>query len=93
MLFAPGFLSDLATQDIVDSYPCAIQAKVPGVVVDRAPGWQIVGQHVPARPATYQVEDPVEHLAPVHLPLPATGFCRGMSGWISAYCLSVRSLG
>ena len=63
----PFFLGpDPLAQSVVDLFPGPIQSPTTIVIVDRAPGREVMGQIPPLATAPHEVDDGVYHLANVH---------------------------
>jgi hypothetical protein len=61
----------------VNFLPGAIDSEKAAIVVDRAPGRQVVRQQPPGAARAVEVQNAVDHLAHVHLAVPAAWFLRG----------------
>ena len=64
----------------VHSLPGTVQAEFSEVVLDAAPGWEIVRKQAPRTAASYYIEDGVEDLAQGVDPRTSSGFGSGKVG-------------
>ena len=54
-------MANVATELVVQSFPCSLALPFGEVVVADAPWRQVVGHHPPCDAASNEIEDPVEH--------------------------------
>ena len=88
------FGPDLLTQNVVNLLPGPIEAPTAIVIVDRAPGREVVGDVPPLLAAgPHEVEDGVDDLADVHRTSATAGLGRRDQGAMRAHWASVRSVG